>query len=44
MKEWYGAGKGEWKDGIELEKENERMVWSWKRRMQGWYGAGLERE
>jgi hypothetical protein len=26
IKEWYKAGKGERKDGIELEKENERLV------------------
>jgi hypothetical protein len=26
---------------MELEKENERMVWSWTRkRMKGWYRAG----
>jgi hypothetical protein len=33
-------GKGEGKDGLELEKENERMVWHWKMRRKGWYRAG----
>ncbi len=40
MKVGYRARKGEGKDGIEPEKEKERMVWSWKMRRKGWYRAG----